>query len=417
MIQLPADQTLEAAIRADRVEADALDELAETLIRFYQQAPRSRLEPAAYRDGFLAHVRANRDELLADADEAMTAVVKKLHTSQLAMLTLDVDAFDARVTSARIVDGHGDLRPEHIYLTRPPLVMDCIEFSQQFRQLDVADELAFLAMECDRLQASWVGQDLLDRCHRAMSAAPSASLVAFYKVYRACVRAKVLQLRARQLEGEQAEVARRTARNYLELAAGYQHDLPGPILLVVGGLMGSGKSTLARRMGETLGIDVLSTDEIRHARFGASSVPAAFAGGHYSDDKRACVYQEMFSRAEQALDQGVSVVLDGSFVSQEACQRAAELSRRAQLSLKLRCVCPDDVARQRIIARRQQVAAEGSMLSEARPELYDLQKKSLGSLKTTDWSLVDTTRGLDEQEQLVLAGLRSADVGRSTRNL
>ena len=36
-------------------------------------------------------------------------------------------------------------------LIDPPAVFDCIEFNAAFRRIDVADELSFLAMECDRL--------------------------------------------------------------------------------------------------------------------------------------------------------------------------------------------------------------------------------------------------------------------------
>ena len=71
------------------------------------------------------------------------------------------------VTAGRIIDGHGDLRPEHICLTARPVVFDCLEFDPRLRLLDVADELSFLAMECDRLGAGAVGEQVRNACFGA----------------------------------------------------------------------------------------------------------------------------------------------------------------------------------------------------------------------------------------------------------
>ena len=41
--------------------------------------------------------------------------------------------FDERARAGRIVEGHGDLRPEHVCLEREPQIIDCLEFSRDFR--------------------------------------------------------------------------------------------------------------------------------------------------------------------------------------------------------------------------------------------------------------------------------------------
>mgnify|MGYP006202207167 CR=1 FL=1 len=40
------------------------------------------------------------------------------------------------MVAGRIVEGHGDLRPEHIYLGTPPAIIDRLEFSMELRTLD-----------------------------------------------------------------------------------------------------------------------------------------------------------------------------------------------------------------------------------------------------------------------------------------
>jgi aminoglycoside phosphotransferase family enzyme len=97
----------------------------------------------------------------------------------------------ARASSSHIVDGHGDLRPEHICLLSPPVVIDCLEFNASLRQVDPFDELAFLALECDLLGASWIGPRLVDGCAASLGDAPPASLLHLYTAARALLRARL----------------------------------------------------------------------------------------------------------------------------------------------------------------------------------------------------------------------------------
>ena len=111
---------------------------------------------------------------IAETDDERDAV-RLIHASQKRFLATHQDLFDDRVRDGRIVDGHGDLRPEHVYLYRQPLIIDCIEFSSEYRENDIVDELAFLAMECDRLGGSFVGEQLFAAYAEASGERPPAS--------------------------------------------------------------------------------------------------------------------------------------------------------------------------------------------------------------------------------------------------
>ena len=41
-----------------------------------------------------------------------------------------------RVAAGRIVDGHGDMRPELVCLLHPPVVIDALEFNPRLRRVD-----------------------------------------------------------------------------------------------------------------------------------------------------------------------------------------------------------------------------------------------------------------------------------------
>ncbi len=128
-------------------------------------------------------------------------------------------------------------------------MIDCIEFNAEFRRVDVADELEFLATECDFEGAEPLGRRIFDQTLAALGDQPPEELMAFYRSYRACVRGKVAALRASQLEGEPRAQDLAEARRHLQWADRYDRQLPPPVLIAMSGLMGSGQIDLGARTG------------------------------------------------------------------------------------------------------------------------------------------------------------------------
>lgn len=415
MQRLPADRTVLELHRAKRIHDADLDRLALRLAQFYRNAAPLALDPQAFRDEIERHVRANRAELLAHHAQPDSAsethaqiVVKRVHSAQLQMLKLRSAVLDARLADGRVIDGHGDLRPEHIYLLPDPVVIDCIEFNPKYRQLDVADELSFLATECDFIDAPAIGRRVQELCHAALGDSPPPELLAFYRCYRACVRAKVALLRSRQLEdGPRRSEVQQVAR-HLELANRYADELAQelrPLTLVVHGLPGSGKSTLATALADELGAELLSTDAIRRKMFGPSSTPAEYNAGNYAPQSRAAVYDALIEQTNHHLEHGISVVLDGTFPLAATLNDAAQVAERHQSPFRLiTCRCPEPVALERIAKR----LTAGASDSEIRPEFYLQQRAATESPpESLDRLKVDTTAHLNNQLARVMAHLQS----------
>jgi aminoglycoside phosphotransferase family enzyme len=95
------------------------------------------------------------------------------------------------VADGRVVDAHGDLRPEHVFFLPEPTIIDCLEFSAELRLLDSAAEIAFLALECDRLGHAQAGERLLELYLDCARDDCSPAVLAFYRASRAFVRAKI----------------------------------------------------------------------------------------------------------------------------------------------------------------------------------------------------------------------------------
>jgi aminoglycoside phosphotransferase family enzyme len=96
-----------------------------------------------------------------------------------------------RAAGGHVVEGHGDLRPEHVCLLQPPVVIDALEFNPSLRQVDPCDELGFLGLECEMAGAAWIGPRLMAACAAALGDAPPAALPQLYTAYRAQLRARL----------------------------------------------------------------------------------------------------------------------------------------------------------------------------------------------------------------------------------
>jgi aminoglycoside phosphotransferase family enzyme len=90
-----------------------------------------------------------------------------------------------------VLDGHGDLRPEHVCLLQPPVVIDCLEFNAAMRQVDPFDEVGYLGLECGMAGAPWIAARLLEGCATALGDRPHPALQQLYIAQRAMLRARL----------------------------------------------------------------------------------------------------------------------------------------------------------------------------------------------------------------------------------
>jgi uncharacterized protein len=402
MRRLPTEMTLDSLLARGELAPEHIDRLSDVLVRFYQSLAPLPMTPPEYRERCLAHVRGNLRELISVKHHLPRGIVERVHNVQLQFLLLQPEIVEQRAADGRIVDGHGDLRPEHICLGNDVVIFDCIEFSAEFRSIDAADELAFLAAECDCLGADWIGPRLFAAYERQTRDRPPPMLVDFYKSYRACVRAKVAALRADQLHGAEQNKLAAEASRHLGFADRYSSPWLRPLVLVVGGLSGTGKTTLATLLAEAFGAELLRTDIIRQQLFAAPE-QAAIDGGIYSPAQRERVYDELLRRAAAFHADRISVVLDGTFSAAELLRRAwSQMVDPRSIFLAVECICPPAIAQDRISRR----LAAGRDASAARPEIYDVQQRHWESWpREIPHIRIDTTTPPESQLDLVLAKL------------
>jgi predicted kinase len=260
-------------------------------------------------------------------------------------------------------------------------VLDCLEFDDALRLDDPLADVAFLAMDLERLGRPDLAQAFLDDYRVAAADAWPPSLAHHHVAYRAQVRAKVSAIRAAQgVEG-----AGPKAQALLDLCLAHLRAARIQLVLV-GGLPGTGKSTLAAGLGSALGADVLRTDVVRKELAGLApdtSGASGFGEGIYSATATEATYAELVERARQALAHGRSVVLDASWSSAAARAAARDVADATSSDLvELRCTAPAEVAARRLRERALRggdpsdadpaVAAAMASVADAWPEATEL---------------------------------------------
>lgn len=410
MRRLPQERMLDTLLQLQARELPArIDQLAARLVELHQASPicrheggQSNLEVvrANWRENF-QQAAASAGELLLPAARLQLEAFVDHYLDRQAPLLLQREA------AGWVRDSHGDLHAEHICLTDPIRIYDCIEFNRRFRVADLAADLAFLLMDLGHRGRRDLARRLLHAYRQGAEAEAVGPdhLLHFYQVYRAFVRGKVAAFLAHATEADPRERQRAAseAAGYFNLALGY---LAPAALILVSGLMGVGKSTLAAPLAKALGGLWLRSDLLRKSLAGLPATAAQqvpFGSGIYRSDLTRRTYGLLATQAAQALARGQTVVADASFARAETRRKMLALARRAGVpALLLQLHCPPDVARQRL-DQRQAAATDPS---DGRSALQQAQAQQWQPPTAEENSyLVDTTAGVDYNVQLILSTL------------
>jgi aminoglycoside phosphotransferase family enzyme len=216
MRRLPADRMLDQAIPDRSVSAEDLRKLGTVLAKFYSKAAPIPMTGAEYRARLTKELQASHAEL-TNTEHGLPDDLAIIVVRALEFLEQNPELFDERARSGKIIEAHGDLRPEHICLERRPVIIDCLEFNRNLRILDPASELTFLALECERLGASHMGELILNSYRDHTGDAPSERLLEFYRTYHACIRARIAVWHLKDHDDVAKWMGK--AKQYLQMAA------------------------------------------------------------------------------------------------------------------------------------------------------------------------------------------------------
>ncbi|MEZ4776233.1 MAG: hypothetical protein R3D00_23870 [Bacteroidia bacterium] len=197
MRRMSKEKQMNHMLREGKVTHQHIDELAEKLATFHKDTKVNFVPQSLYNLKLdFNDILSYRETALSISLEAAKTIDRAINTSNRFLLEHQRD-FRVRVDKGYVRDCHGDLHTGNIFLESPPVIFDCIEFNDAWRQTDILDEVGFLCMDleasgADDLSAYFL-QAYLNHVH-AFGSPQDEALLIYYKLYRANVRMKVLLL-------------------------------------------------------------------------------------------------------------------------------------------------------------------------------------------------------------------------------
>ncbi|HEY7314689.1 MAG TPA: AAA family ATPase [Gemmataceae bacterium] len=370
MERLPEEATLLHHLRRGDLEPARIERLAQRIADFHAAAETSpRIAAFARFDAVAGNVRDNLNVPSTDVDNLVRRpVLERLRARLEETLARLHSRIESRAARGIPRDTHGDLRLEHIYLfpdKKPPddlVIVDCIEFNEQFRYADPVADMAFVVMDLMFEGRRDLAQTFADAYFRAVGDDEGRELLPLYTAYRSTVRAKVGGIKSAETEiaeSERASARSRARAHWLLALSELEEADRKPCLVLVGGLPGSGKSTLARGLAERTPLHVLRSDVVRKEL--AEGVGVALESratvNIYTPEWTAKTYAECLRRAEELLFAGERVLVDATFREERWRRVFLEAAARwAVPAVLLLCRVDPDIARARLERRRRDVS-------------------------------------------------------------
>ena len=211
------DWTLECYLEGRAERAD-VERVAETLVAFYAGLAAEKVPPETVITRYEQELAGNA-AVVCDPKFGLD-VVRAAAAQKRAEAVFDEarPILRQRISEGRFVEGNGDLRPEHIFLTEPLAIIDCLEFSKPLRTIDPFEEITCLGLEAAQLGADWVFPVLRDVTAEGLANRPPAVLLSFYWRYRALLRARFALLHLTHPVVRTAWKWRPLAQHYIALS-------------------------------------------------------------------------------------------------------------------------------------------------------------------------------------------------------
>jgi aminoglycoside phosphotransferase family enzyme len=221
MKELPSGWFLNQLLAKELVSESEINRVVSRLHRFYESEPP---DPETEEWGTPEKLKISTDENFAQVAPFIGRTISPAAFETIRYFTnrfyvVNGNLFRLRIQQHRIRDCDGDLHLDHIHFTPDATtIFDCIEFNDRFRFIDIANDLAFLAMDFDFEGRSDLGNLLLGKAAREFRDPEMLKVSDFYKCYRAFVRGKVESIQAIEPETAEPTEHEKQATRYFRLA-------------------------------------------------------------------------------------------------------------------------------------------------------------------------------------------------------
>jgi aminoglycoside phosphotransferase family enzyme/predicted kinase len=366
MHQFDQDSRLDAQLDASKLSMGDMDELANTIASRHQSAdiigPDGRDENISLIKGAMSE---NLDALEGLISNNTLQTLRQWTTRELGKLE---QKLEQRFDNGFVRECHGDLHLSNLVrLSTGITAFDCIEFSADFRKIDVMCDIAFLVMDLVSRRRSDLAYRFLNRYLELTGDYRSMEMFTLYFVYRCLVRAKVAAIRSVECKhGTHAKSNRSRVRKYCDMAL-TQTVTWTPVMVVMHGLSGSGKTWLSTKLMSTLPAVRINSDIERKRMFEldeSEDSGSDVAEGIYTDAANKELYGRIHGIGATILRSRHDVILDASYLKFSEREHAREMAADCNAGIVfIQAHAPVKILRDRIYKR----ARNGKETSEADP--------------------------------------------------
>ena len=227
------------------------------------------------------------------------------------------------------------------------------------------------------MAASASRRQLIDDYRAAGGDCGDDSLLAYFAIHRALVRAKVWLVRAAQHPQRSSAYGQAAAhaRELLSLAEQFAWRARLPLAVVVCGVPASGKSYLATAIADVSRLPRLSSDLLRKRLAGVRATATASQERYQAEFNRA-TYAELGRRASAEVAANGGAVIDATFRHREDREAFAAAFDDAAPLLFVQCLVPAEV----LAKRAEQRDKDPERVSDATLEIVLRESGSFEAL-------------------------------------
>lgn len=391
MRQFPPESTLDQLSERGELSSEQIDRLAARLARFHLSEcdPAPADSPWGEPDTVAQPVAENFRLLMEQSSESRQ--LQYLQNWSITEHRRLQPLMRERKRHGWVRECHGDLHLGNLAWTNGDLVIfDCLEFNPALRWIDIISEVTFCYMDLLHRGHDELALRFLNAWLETTGDYEGLTLLRYYAVYRAMVRAKVAALRAGQMTNgpeDETKDYRTELKSCLQLAERLSQHKP-PALWITHGLSGSGKTTLTQSLLQQHGMIRLRSDVERKRLAGQDALAHSREGigeGLYSPSTSRRTYRHLAHLAEILLNAGWPVIIDAACLEHWQRDLFRDLSQRLGVSFRILDIQADPATLRERVTRRME---QGGNVSDANLNVLQHQLETSQPLNQSELTSV-----------------------------
>jgi aminoglycoside phosphotransferase family enzyme len=220
MLEIPQKFRMDNLLAAGKVSLKTIESLTKNLVKFHHCTPtNAMIRNFGYPKFMKKKIHENFETL-----RKLKTVDPKFENTLILFIKKNKKLFYQRIREDKIRDIHGDLYLKNIFILQNNrfYLYDRIEFNDDLRYADIAEDLCHLSMDLDYHNRSDLRKHFISQYIEKSNDINLEKLVYFLMCYKACVRAKVSLFRAKNETIGKKRIAHiKESKDLLKLAESY----------------------------------------------------------------------------------------------------------------------------------------------------------------------------------------------------